>query len=146
MPKTVSRRKRLGRGIGKRGAKSGRGMKGQRSRAGYTARAGFEGGQTPLYQRLPKGRGAKRKFASRTVKPYAVKTQQLNCFAKDDVVGTAALKKAGLVPARQHSVKLIKKGDLKRKLTVRVHAATAGAVFQVEQAGGKVEIIRRNKR
>lgn len=141
LPKTVSTAKRVGRGIGGKGAKSGRGMKGQRSRAGYTRRAGFEGGQTPLYQRLPKGRGAKQIFASQVVKPAVVKISQLNRFSDGSVVGIGVLKKAGLVAGGRDRIKLIGGGELGRKLTVRVHACSAGAKETVEKAGGKVELI-----
>tara|TARA_Y100000310_G_scaffold334540_1_gene414575 strand:- start:456 stop:908 length:453 start_codon:yes stop_codon:yes gene_type:complete len=142
LPKIVKTKKRVGRGIGSRGAKSGRGMKGQRSRAGAPRRrAGFEGGQTPLYMRLPKARGAKQRFRSRVVKPVRVTTTDLNRFADGDVVGLGALRKAGLLDTRTDSVKLVKGGVVKAKLTVRVHGATEGAVKAITDAGGKVELI-----
>lgn len=139
--KITKKTKRVGRGIGSKGAKSGRGMKGQRSRAGYTSRAGFEGGQTPLYQRLPKGRGAKQVFASQVARPAIVRVTQLNRFDKGSVVGVGALKKAGLVAGSRDRARLIGGGKLDNKLTVRVHACSAGAKEAVEKAGGKVELI-----
>lgn len=141
LQKIVRPKKRLGRGVGSHGAKSGRGMKGQKSRAGYSRRAGFEGGQTPLYQRLPKGRGAKQIFASRVIKPVAVNTGQLETLSDGDVIGLGTFREAGLLTRRYDMVKLIGKGAVNRKLTVRVHAATPAAVKAVEQAGGKVELI-----
>ncbi|MFH1354098.1 MAG: 50S ribosomal protein L15 [bacterium] len=141
LKKITKKAKRVGRGIGSRGAKSGRGMKGQRSRAGYTNRAGFEGGQTPLYQRLPKGRGVKQVFASQAVRPAVVKVAQLNRFDEDSIVGIGALKKAGLVAGNRDKIKLVGGGEMKNKLTVRIHACSAGAKEAVEKAGGKVELI-----
>ena len=130
----------MGRGKAAGGAKSGRGMKGQRSRAGFRARAGFEGGQTPLYQRLPKGRGTKQSFASQVKHPAVLTVQQLRRYRDGEVVGLGVLRRAGLV-GRYQRVKLIGRGGLDKKLTVRVHAATDGARRVVEEAGGKVELI-----
>lgn len=141
LPKIVKRTNRVGRGIGSRGAKSGRGQKGQKSRAGYSSKAGFEGGQTPIYMRLPKGRGEKQRFASQVVKPAAVSVAQLDIFSEGEIVGLAALRKAGLLPRKLHEVKLIGSESLEKKLIVRVHAATAAATKAVEKAGGKVELI-----
>ena len=139
--KLVRTSKTLGRGHGKRGGKSGRGMKGQRSRAGYSRKAGFEGGQTPLYMRLPKARGSKQKFLPQMQKPVVVNITMLAAFAAKSIVGPAALRKAGLLETRHDLVKLIGNTKLKRELTVRVHAVSAGATLAIENAGGKVEII-----
>jgi large subunit ribosomal protein L15 len=141
LPKLVKKKKRLGRGIGSRGAKSSRGMKGQKARAGYTSKGGFEGGQTPLYMRLPKGRGTKQKFPSQIQKPVAISVAQLNVFEADTIVGPGVLRKAGMIHRRQDAVKLIGNAKVDKKITVRVHAATSGARKSVEAAGGKVEII-----
>ena len=141
LTKIVRRKKRLGRGIGSRGAKSGRGQKGQKSRAGYSAKAGFEGGQTPLYMRLPKGRGMKQKFPSQVVKPIEVTLGDLNKFEEGSIVGPGQFRKYGLIKRRQDTVKILSTGKLSKKLTVRTHGITAAAKKQVEQAGGKVEII-----
>lgn len=144
LPQIVHRAKRVGRGIGGRGAKSGRGQKGQRSRAGSRHKAGFEGGQTPLYMRLPKGRGTKQKFPSRVQKPATISLSHLARFAPDSIVGPGQLQKAGLLPRQARAVKLLGSGTLERALTVRVHAATPQARERVEAAGGKVEIIPSN--
>ena len=141
--KILKKKKRVGRGIGSHGAKSGKGMKGQKSRAGYSRRAGFEGGQTPLYQRLPKKRGVKQYFKSRVVKPVAVSVKSLVRYKDGSIVGPGALRKSGFVKEARQKVKLIGKEKLDKKLTVRVHQATKGAIESVEKAGGKVEIIER---
>lgn len=115
-------------------------MKGQRSRAGFSARAGFEGGQTPLYQRLPKGRGTKQSFASQVKHPAVLTVRQLGRYKDGEIVGPGVLRQAGLI-GRYERVKLIGQGKLDKKLTVRVHAVTDGARRAVEEAGGKVEMI-----
>lgn len=145
LPKIVRQKKRLGRGIGSRGAKSGRGQKGQKSRAGYSSKAGFEGGQTPLYMRLPKGRGSKQRFASQAYKPVVISIAQLRPFADGSIVGPGQLRKAQLVSHRAEKIKLVGAGELQKKLTVRVHAATSSATKAVEKVGGKVEIITGSK-
>lgn len=136
----VKKKKRVGRGIGSRGAKSGKGQKGQRSRAGFTHKAGFEGGQTRLYFRLPKGRGTKQIFASQVRKPVELTIKQLNGFS-DDIIGPGVLRKAGFLKSKVETVKLIGSGEVKKKYTVRAHKASAGAIRAVEAAGGKVELI-----
>lgn len=141
LKKIVRTKRRRGRGIGSHGAKSGRGMKGQRARAGFHLRAGFEGGQTPLYQRLPKARGAKQIFSSRVKKPVAVSTEDLAELALNGIVGLGTLRSAGVMLDKNTKVKLIGNVPLKKKLTVRVHSATAGATRAVEAGGGSVEII-----
>lgn len=142
LPKITGKRKRIGRGIGRSGAKSGRGQKGQKSRAGYSRKGGFEGGQTPLYMRLPKGRGAKQYPTSRVIKPLGLHIRKLEHFTEVDIVGPGVLRKAGLLANRHQLVKLIGTGDVSKKLTVRVHAVSPAAAKAVEKAGGKVEIIK----
>jgi large subunit ribosomal protein L15 len=141
LPEITRRKKRLGRGIGGDGAKSGRGQKGQKSRAGYSRKRGFEGGQTPLYMRLPKMRGAKQKYPAQGLRPAVVTTTQLNIVQDGSIVGIGQLRKQGLVERRCEEIKLVAGGKLEKKLTVRVNAATENAIKQVEQAGGKVEIV-----
>jgi len=141
LKKIVKEKRRLGRGISKGGAKSGKGMKGQKSRAGYSGRAGFEGGQTPLYQRLPKARGSKQIFPSQVVKPFTLSTSRLDGLAEGDIVGLGVLNKAGLLSRHDRTVKLVAGSEVKNKMTVRVHAATKAAIEAVEKAGGKVELI-----
>src|SRR3989344_824929 len=141
LPSIVRRKKRIGRGHGKGGGKSGRGQKGQKSRAGYSSKAGFEGGQTPLYMRFPKNRGSKQINPSQTVKPIAITLQILRTFEAGSIVGPGQLNKRGYLKNKQDRVKLIGTGALEGKYTVRVHAATSGAKKAVESAGGVIEII-----
>lgn len=141
LPKIVRKGKRLGRGHGKRGGKSGRGQKGQKSRAGYSRKAGFEGGQTPLYMRLPKGRGTKQRFRSQVKKPVAITLVTLEQFAAGSIVGPGVLRSAGLLSKRVQTWKLIGNAGLTKKMTVRAHKVSAGAKLAVEKVGGKVEII-----
>ncbi len=141
LPKIVRRKKRLGRGIGSRGAKSGRGMKGQKSRAGSRIRKGFEGGQTPLYRRLPKERGRKRRFSTQVDRPVVISLKHLRHFKAGSIVGPGMLRKHGQVTRRSAIIKIIGGGSLSTSLTVRVHAVTPSAREQIESVGGKVEII-----
>ncbi len=140
--KTSKRKKRLGRGIGSKGAKSGRGMKGQKSRAGARIRPGFEGGQTSLYQRLPKGKGTKQIYNSQVKKPVPVTLKYLESIKEERVVGPGLLRERGLLNKKSQRVKLIGNSGLSKKMTIRVHEASAGAVRAVEKTGGKVEIIK----
>lgn len=134
-------RKRVGRGAGSgKGRTAGRGMKGQKSRSGVVIK-GFEGGQMPLYRRVPK-RGFKNPFR----KEYAVvnlgRLQQAIDDKKLDAgkaVDTGALTEAGLVGRRiGDGVRLLAKGELKTKITIHVAGASKAAVEAVEKAGGKV--------
>ena len=141
LPKISKKKNRIGRGIGGRGAKSGRGQKGQKSRAGYSRKLGHEGGQTPLYMRLPKGRGRKQWPNSLHKKPICIEVGQLTQLSKEGIVGPGSLRVAGMLKRRSQRIKLIAGGELKEKLTVRVHAATPNSIKAVESAGGKVELI-----
>lgn len=145
LAKIVRRRKRVGRGIGSRGAKSGRGQKGQKSRAGHKSKPGFEGGQTPLYMRLPKGRGTKQIFRPQGDKPVGIGVRQLKQFTAGSIVSPVRLREAGLIGRHDRLVKLIGNSPLSAKLTVRVHAVSAAAKQVVEAAGGSVELIPRSK-
>ena len=140
LPKIITKRKRVGRGTAGGGAKSGRGMKGQHSRAGYSSKAGFECGQTPLYMRLPKGRGTKQKSRSQVQKPASITLLQLKNVAVGSIVGPGLLRKMGLITSRD-TVKVIGNEKLENKLTVRAHKFSAGAKKAIEDAGGKVEVI-----
>ena len=137
----VQSKRRRGRGHAKGGGKSGRGMKGQKSRAGYHRKAGFEGGQTPLYMRLPKARGSKQKFAPQMQRTESVTVASLNRFPAQSIVGPALLAQSSLVSGHHAKVKLIAKGTLHVKLTVRVHAVSVAAAKQVDAAGGTLERI-----
>lgn len=129
---------RKGRGHGSgNGKTSGRGHKGQKSRSGYSRRAGFEGGQMPLYRRLPK-----RGFKCRNTKEIiAINLGLLNVFDDGSVVNVESLKSKGLVSNPRDGVKILSMGELTKKLTVQVNAFSAGAAEKIEAAGGKAEVI-----
>lgn len=136
-----SRKKRTirGRGPGSGlGKTSGRGEKGQKARSGYSRKPGFEGGQLPLYRRLPKRGFSNAKF--KTV--YAViNLSDLNKFEDGAVVSPEILKEMGLVKNQLDGIKVLGNGKLERKLTVKAHAFSAVAKKQIEELGGKVEVI-----
>src|SRR5438876_10491589 len=144
-------RKRVGRGIGSgKGRYSGRGIKGQKSRAGsHKMRAGFEGGQMPIYMRLGKQRGATSKDAM-PIGPFRTSTAPVNVgaldrFADGAEVTPESLVEIGLLKNTKTDVKLLGNGDLKKRLTIRVHAISATARAQVEQAGGTVSVLQEPK-
>ncbi len=131
-------RTRVGRGLGSGlGKTSGRGQKGQNSRSGGGVRTGFEGGQMPLYRRLPK-RGFKNIFALQ----YAeVNVSQLNRFKDGATVDPVALIEAGILKNVRDGIRILGNGTLERKLTVIANGFTKSAVEKIEAAGGKVEVI-----
>lgn len=127
-------KRRVGRGIGSGlGKTAGRGHKGQKSRAGGYHKVGFEGGQMPLQRRLPK-----RGFKSHLLKYNdEVTLAQLQDLAVDEV-DLAVLKNAGLVSVRALNVKVIKSGELTKKVVLKGIGATAGAKAVIEAAGGSI--------
>ena len=136
-PGARTQRKRRGRGRASGlGKTAGRGHKGQYARKGHKHKDHFEGGQMPLLRRLPK-RGFKN--PARRVWE-AVNVVSLNRFEEGSVVDTAALAGAGLVSGADANVKLLGKGDVDRKLTVKVGACSASARAKIEAAGGTCEI------
>jgi large subunit ribosomal protein L15 len=127
-------RRRVGRGIGSGlGKTAGRGHKGQKSRAGGFHKVGFEGGQMPMQRRLPK-----RGFKSHLLKYNAEITLAALERLGADEVDLLVLKQAGLVGELARTVKVIKSGDLKRKVALKGIVATAGAKAVIEAAGGSV--------
>lgn len=127
-------KRRVGRGIGSGlGKTAGRGHKGQKSRAGGFHKVGFEGGQMPLQRRLPK-RGFKSALLKFNAEINLTDLQRLGA----DEVDLAVLKAAGLVSDLIKNVKVIKSGDLTRKVVLKGIGATAGAKAAVEAAGGQV--------
>jgi len=142
-------RKRIGRGLGSgKGRYSGRGLKGQKSRAGsHKMRAGFEGGQMPMYMRLPKQRGSTSKDAM-PVGPFRTFTQGVNVrdletrFDAGADVTPEALKKLGLIRNLRTDVKILGHGDLSKKLNVTAHRFSATAREKIESAGGTVVALR----
>lgn len=131
-------RKRKGQGVGSGlGKTAGRGQKGQNSRSGGGVRPGFEGGQIPLFQRLPK-----RGFKNVNRKEYAVvNVSNLNVFENGAEVTIETLIKAGLVNKTYDGVKVLGNGTLEKKLTVKASKFSASAEAAIKNAGGTVEVI-----
>ena len=133
------KRTRVGRGPGSGlGKTAGRGGKGQTARSNGTIPRGFEGGQMPLQRRLPK-RGFKNPFRKEWV---IVNLGKLDVFANGTVVDIAALVAHGLIHDAGEGVKILGKGELKKKLTIRAHSISAGALEKLQKAGGKFEEIK----
>ena len=130
--------KRLGRGVGSGlGKTSGKGHKGAKARSGGGKRPGFEGGQMPLYRRVPK-KGFKNPFR---VEYATVNVGALEVFENGATVTVEELKNAGLVKKTLAGVKILGNGDLTKKLTVKANAFSEGAKAKIEAAGGNVEVI-----
>ena len=130
-------KRRVGRGIAAgQGKTAGRGTKGQGARTGYSKKPGFEGGQNPLMQRLPKLVG----FRSRKPKAEVVYTGQLNALASK-TIDNAALAAAGLVSSEFVKVKIVLKGEITKKITAKLQAASAGAIAAIQKAGGTFEQV-----
>jgi len=141
--KAKSARKRVGRGIGSgTGKTSGRGHKGQNSRSGGGVAAGFEGGQMPLYRRLPK-RGFnnpfRKNFAIINTGALQKAVDKGTIDPKQAVTGKLLLD-AGLVKRSRDGVRLLAKGEISAKLEIKVAAASKAAIAQVEKAGGSVTL------
>ncbi|NLM12299.1 MAG: 50S ribosomal protein L15 [Epulopiscium sp.] len=119
------------------GKTAGKGHKGQKARSGGGVRPGFEGGQMPLYRRLPK-----RGFTNRNSKEIiAINVERLNIFEDGTVVTVDTLKEAGIIKNPKDGVKILGNGDLTKKLTVMVNQYSKSAVEKIEAAGGKAEVI-----
>lgn len=128
---------RRGRGHGSgNGKTAGKGHKGQKARSGAT-RPGFEGGQMPLYRRIPK-RGFKCRNSKEIV---GINMSALEVFDNDSVVTVSSLMAAGIVKNPRDGVKILGGGELTKKLTVQVNAFSAGAKEKIEALGGKAEVI-----
>jgi large subunit ribosomal protein L15 len=141
-------RKRVGRGLGSgKGRYSGRGIKGQKARSGsHKMRAGFEGGQMPIYMRMPKQRGSTSKDAM-PIGPFRTSTvpvnvSQLDRFDDGAEVTLEALVEAGVIKNTKTDVKILGNGELKKKLTVTAHAFSKSAREKIEGAGGTVNWLR----
>ncbi|MEJ0072969.1 MAG: 50S ribosomal protein L15 [Candidatus Saccharibacteria bacterium] len=133
--------KRVGRGIAAgQGKTAGRGTKGQGARTGSSKKPGFEGGQNPLMQRLPKLHG----FTSHRTPAENVFTDQLDKLGA--VVDNQVLADKGLVSSAYVTVKLLKRGDVTKKLTVNLQAASETAVEAIQKAGGEFTVTARTPR
>ena len=134
-----SSRKRVGRGTGSGlGKTSGRGHKGQNARSGGGVRPGFEGGQNPLYRRLPKRGFNNARFATEFA---IVNLDQLNRFADGTEVTPELLLAEGVLRNPRDGVKILGNGDLTVKLTVKAHKFSQSAADKIQAAGGKTEVI-----
>src|SRR5262245_17986547 len=132
-------KKRVGRGHGTgQGAQAGRGHKGAQSRSGYKFKRGFEGGQMPLHRRIPK-----RGFHN----PFRVESAVVNLAALSDrfdagtVVTPELLRERGLVHAASRQIKVLARGDISKKLTVRAHKFSGKAAEKIAAAGGAAEVL-----
>jgi len=133
---TPSYRKGRGPGSGN-GKTAGKGHKGQNARSGGGVRPGFEGGQLPLYRKLPK-----RGFYNRFAKEYSVvNVESLNKFEDGAVVDLTALVEAGVVCQPKSALKILGKGELAKKITVKAAVFSASAKEKIEAAGGKIEVV-----
>lgn len=132
-------RKRVGRGMGSGlGKTSGRGEKGQKARSGVSIPATFEGGQLPLYRRLPKRGFSNSDFKVR----YAtINVSDLNRFDEGTVVTPELLKEVGLLKNQLDGVKVLGNGECTKKLTVKANKFSKSAVQKLESAGTKIEVI-----
>ena len=136
---SVKERFRKGRGAGSgNGKTAGKGHKGQNARSGGGVRPGFEGGQLPLYRKLPKRGFNNYRFATK----YAViNVQSLNKFNDGEVVDAAALLALGIVNTIFDGVKILGDGELTKKLTVKASVFTGSAKEKIEAVGGKTEVV-----
>ncbi|MBR1748443.1 MAG: 50S ribosomal protein L15 [Bacilli bacterium] len=142
LPKTKELKnvKRVGRGPGSGiGKTSGHGENGQKSRSGASINAWFQGGQSPLYRRLPKRGFNNAQFETK----YAViNLNDLDQFFEDgDVVTPEILKEKGIIKKQLAGVKVLATGKLTKKLTVKAHRFSSAAVTKIEESGGKTEVI-----
>lgn len=137
-PGSTQERKRLGRGIGSgTGKTSGKGHKGQKARSGGGVRPGFEGGQNPLYRRLPK-----RGFKNVNRKEFAVvNLNDLNAFEAGTEVTPELLLSTGMVKNPKDGIKILGNGELTVNVTVKAHKFSASAVEKIQAAGGQSEVI-----
>lgn len=135
---STKNRKRRGRGTATgQGKTSGRGMNGQKSRSGGGVRIGFEGGQMPLFRRIPK-----RGFTNIWATTYTtVNVEELNRFEANAVVTQEELEAAGIIKQVKDGVKILGNGNLEKALTVKANKFSKTAIEKIEAAGGKAEVI-----
>ena len=138
-PGSTHAKRRVGRGTGSgHGTTAGKGHKGQKARAGGGVKPGFEGGQTPLYRRLPQRRG----FRNITRKEYAViNLDDLEQFDAGAEVSVEVLMKCGLVKRLKDGVKVLGDGELTKALNVKVHKFSKSAEEKIVSAGGTAEVV-----
>ena len=135
---STKNRKRRGRGQGTgQGTTGGRGMNGQKSRSGGGVRLGFEGGQMPLYRRIPK-RGFTNIFGTEYTE---INVERLNDFEDGTVVTPELLAELGMVKQVKDGIKVLGRGELTKNITVKANKFSKSAVEKIEAAGGKAEVI-----
>ena len=133
----IKNRKRRGRGNASGlGGESGRGHKGQKSRSGYSQKFGFEGGQTPLFRRLPKKRGFNRHYK---VSFLPINLDRLNVYPEGTIVDPARLALDGIIKSEKDLVKILGQGVLEKKLTIKAHAVSKTALAALEKVGASFE-------
>lgn len=132
-------RKRVGRGPGSgMGKTSTRGENGQKSRSGVSIKPWFQGGQSPLYRRIPKRGFSNKQFETK----YAViNLSDLNKFEDGDVVTPELLKEKGIIKKQLSGIKVLGNGELEKKITVKANRFSSKAVTKIESKGGKAEVI-----
>lgn len=136
---TKKARKRVGRGPGSgMGKTSTRGENGQLSRSGGSVSAWFQGGQSPLYRRIPKRGFNNARF---TTKYQVINLNDLNRFNDGDVVTPELLKEQGIIKKPMAGIKVLAYGELTKKITIKAHRFSSTAVTKIESAGGKAEVI-----
>lgn len=133
----VKNRKRVGRGQGCHGTTATRGNNGQKARAGYTRTLGFEGGQMPLYRRVPK-RGFYNKFAKR---PVELNLRNLAAVKDVSDFTPEILAERGLARNAKYGIKVVGNFEIKRPIKLKVHKISKGAKERIEKAGGSIEVI-----
>jgi large subunit ribosomal protein L15 len=136
---STKKRKRVGRGTGSGlGTTAGRGMNGQNSRSGGGVRPGFEGGQMPLFRRIPK-----RGFSNHMFKKNwtTVNVKDLEAFDANTVITPELLLESGLIKKLNYGLKILGDGELTKSFTVKAHKFTQSAIKKIEAAGGKAEVI-----
>lgn len=139
VPGSTHRRKVVGRGPGSgHGKTSGRGEKGQKARSGGGVHIWFEGGQTPLYKRLPRRGFSNKRFETKFA---IVNVSDLNRFKDGDTVTPELLKESGLVKKELNGIKILGNGKLEKKLTVKANVFTNSAITKIEELGGSTEVI-----
>ena len=136
----AKRKKIVGRGPGSgRGKTATRGQKGQKSRSGASIPAWLQGGQTPLYRRVPKRGFKNTKFRTEFA---TINLSDLNKFFNDgDIVTPEVLKEKGIIKKQLCGVKVLGNGELEKKLTIKANRFSSSAVTKIESAGGKAEVI-----
>lgn len=138
-PGSVTTRKRVGRGVGSGlGKTSGKGHKGQNARSGGGVRPGFEGGQLPLFRRLPKRGFSNARFK---IKYATINISDLNKFEDNAIITPELLKTTGMIKNQLCGVKVLGTGTLEKKVVVKAHNFSQTAKLKIESMGGSIEVI-----